>query len=131
VPAARRRSCGTITRHGSATSTEIAFSPSRGIWRSTRTTEVMIGPREGRLARSGRACRDRESAVARCAFLNASTPFSLPRGVAVSPLLIVIIVLLVLFAVGGGVAVHNLLWLLLVVALIVLLVGVLSGRRAL
>jgi hypothetical protein len=39
-------------------------------------------------------------------------------------------VLLLLFAVGGGVFVSNLLWLLLVIALIVLVVGMVSGRRA-
>jgi hypothetical protein len=47
-----------------------------------------------------------------------------------SPLLAVIIILLILFAIGGGVWVSNFLWLLLVIALIVLLVGFLSGRRA-
>ena len=47
-----------------------------------------------------------------------------------SPLLLIIIVLLILFAIGGGVWVSNLLWLLLIIALIVLVVGFLSGRRA-
>ncbi len=47
-----------------------------------------------------------------------------------SPLVLVLIVLLILFAVGGGVWVSNLLWLLLVIALIVLIVGMVSGRRA-
>jgi hypothetical protein len=47
-----------------------------------------------------------------------------------SPLLAVILILLILFAIGGGVWVSNFLWLLLVIALIVLLVGFLSGRRA-
>jgi len=47
-----------------------------------------------------------------------------------SPLLLILIVLLVLFAIGGGVWVSNLLWLVLVIALIVLVVGLVSGRRA-
>ena len=47
-----------------------------------------------------------------------------------SPLLAVIIILLILFAIGGGVWVSNLLWLVLVIALIVIVLGLVSGRRA-
>ncbi len=54
----------------------------------------------------------------------------LREGKRMSPLLLIVIVLLVLFAIGGGAFVSNLLWLLLIVALIVLVVGLVSGRRA-
>jgi len=52
------------------------------------------------------------------------------KGGHVSTLLLIILVLLLLAAIGGGVWVSNFLWLLLVVALIVLVVGLISGRRA-
>ena len=47
-----------------------------------------------------------------------------------SPLILILVLLLVLAAIGGGVWLSNLLWLVFIVALVVLLVGFLTGRRA-
>lgn len=52
------------------------------------------------------------------------------RDALVSPLILILVLLLVLAAIGGGVWLSNLLWLVFIVALVVLLVGFLTGRRA-